>query len=251
PTPIVGSIMVDGTPINADVALDGKAVGQMPLKLSNLLVGEHKVTVSKSGYQPYTAIVTISEGKTATVSAELIKGKIYKVGDYYNENGKEGVVFVVSADGRSGKIVSMKQSSKELQWSSDSAEAKRLIGANSTTDGAYNMAKVKAIPDWETKYPAFKWCADLGEGWYLPSKEELKTLTLNDAVHDAVNRTLMARGGTKLCDRGEWKWYWSSTEKNYKLSSGEFCAWYVYMNGVSTFNGNKLNDCYVRAVSAF
>ncbi|MBE6203019.1 MAG: serine/threonine protein kinase, partial [Rikenellaceae bacterium] len=31
----------------------------------------------------------------------------YKVGDYYNENGKEGVVFEVSDDGRHGKIVSL------------------------------------------------------------------------------------------------------------------------------------------------
>ncbi|MBP3498368.1 MAG: PEGA domain-containing protein [Alistipes sp.] len=259
PTPIVGSIMVDGTPINADVALDGKAVGQMPLKLSNLLVGEHKITVSKSGYQPYTTTITIAEGRTATVNATLTKqtsqtsssGKIYKVGDYYNENGKEGVVFEVSADGRSGKIVSMKQSAKDLQWSSDSAERKRLIGADSKTDGAYNMAKVKAITGWRDKYPAFKWCADLGEGWYLPSIEELKTFTLNDAVHDAVNRTLMARGGTKLCDRGEWKWYWSSTEKNYKLSSGEFCAWRVYVGNGHTYGNPKYNDNYVRAVSAF
>ena len=269
PTPIVGSIMVDGTPINADVALDDKTVGQMPLKLSNLLVGEHKITVSKSGYQPYSATITVAEGKIATVSAALTKQVIqtpssalqtvsnrktsapYRVGDYYNDGVKEGVVFEVSADGRHGKIVSMMQSAKDLQWSSDSAERKRLIGADSKTDGAYNMAKVKAITGWRDKYPAFKWCADLGEGWYLPSIEELKTFTLNDAVHDAVNRTLMARGGTKLCDRGEWKWYWSSTEKNYKLSSGEFCAWLVYMGNGSTGSLNKYYDNYVRAVSAF
>ena len=260
PTPIVGSIMVDGTPINADVALDGKAVGQMPLKLSNLLVGQHKITVSKSGYQPYTTTVTIAEGKTATVSATLTKqttqassssGKIYKVGDYYNDGVKEGVVFEVSADGRHGKIVSMKQSSEGLQWASDSAEQKRLIGANSTTDGAYNMAKVMAITGWREKYPAFKWCADLGEGWYLPSIDELKTFTLNDAVHDAVNRTLIARGGTKLYDRGEYCWYWSSTEDGYKCSSGEFCAWDVGMGGGSTNNNPKNSNSYVRAVSAF
>ncbi|MBQ8853406.1 MAG: PEGA domain-containing protein [Alistipes sp.] len=250
PTPIVGSIMVDGTPINADVALDDKTVGQLPLKLSNILVGQHKITISKSGYQPYSATITIAEGKTATVSAELIKGKIYKVGDYYNENGKQGVVFEVSADGRHGKIVSMKESGI-LQWSSDSAEQKRLIGADSKTDGAYNMAKVKAIYGWQSKYPAFKWCADLGEGWYLPSIEELKVFTLNTAIHDAVNRTLIARGGTKLYDKGESRWYWSSTEDDYKSSSGEFCAWGVYVYDGGTGGYYKNRSTYVRAVSAF
>ena len=257
--PIYGGVDITSSPAMADITLDGKAVGRTPLQLDNLLVGEHKITVSKSGYQPYSATVTVAEGGTATVNATLTKqtsqtssssGKTYKVGDYYNENGKEGVVFEVSADGRSGKIVSMKQSAKELQWSSDRKEQKRLIGANSETNGAYNMAKVKARPDWQSKYPAFKWCADLGEGWYLPSKEELKVFTLNTAIHDAVNRTLIARGGTKLYDKGERVWYWSSTEHDYKLS-GEFCAWYVLVGDGYTSNYYKYGSLYVRAVSAF
>ena len=185
--------------------------------------------------------------------ATFAPAKTYKVGDYYNDGMREGVVFEVSADGRHGKIVSMTESTEPVQWSSDSAEQKRLIGigADSWTDGAYNMAKVKAITGWRDKYPAFKWCAELGEGWYLPSIKELKVFTQNDAVHDAVNRTLIARGGTKLYDRGEWECYWSSTEKDYKLSSGEFCAWYVSMGGGITSNSNKRSYYYVRAVSAF
>ena len=144
----------------------------------------------------------------------------------------------------------MKQSAKELLWSSDSAEQKRLIGADSETDGAYNMAKVKAIYGWQSKYPAFKWCADLGEGWYLPSIEELKVFTLNTAIHDAVNRTLIARGGTKLYDKGESGRYWSSTELN-KEYSGYFCAWRVNMDSGGTSYYRKYNYYYVRGVSAF
>ena len=163
--------------------------------------------------------------------------KTYKVGDYYNENGKEGVVFEVSADGRSGKIVSMMESQRK--WSSDSAEQKRLIGADSETDGAYNMAKVKAIYGWQSKYPAFKWCADLGEGWYLPSKEELITIYNHK---DKLN--------PKLTDKLSEVWYWSSTEFN-KRSSGYFCAWYVCMYYGDTYYYNKIYYNYVRAVSAF
>ena len=48
PTPIFGSLIISGTPINADVTLDGKAVGQLPLKLGDILVGEHTVVDSKS-----------------------------------------------------------------------------------------------------------------------------------------------------------------------------------------------------------
>ncbi len=73
PTPITGSIVVSGTPIMADVALDGKVVGQTPVKLGNILVGEHTIVVSKSGYESYTQSVTIAEGKTATINATLKK----------------------------------------------------------------------------------------------------------------------------------------------------------------------------------
>ena len=175
----------------------------------------------------------------------------YKVGDYYNDGTKEGVVFEVSADGKHGKIVSMTQSRGELQWTLDMTELERLIGADSKTDGAYNMAKVKAVANWQSKYPAFKWCADLGEGWYLPSLEELKRFTLDNAVHDAVNRTLISKGGVKLFNRGSWELYWSSTEYNRQYRSGEFCAWYVGMIDGYTYSNLKISNYCVRAVSAF
>ena len=199
-----------------------------------------------------TVISNLVGAKTSNVTKPTpTPAKTYKVGDYYNDGVREGVVFEVSADGQHGKIVSMMQFAKELEWSSDIAEIKRLIGADSETDGAYNMAKVKAISGWRDKYPAFKWCAVLGEGWYLPSIEELKVFTLNDAVHDVVNRTLIARGGTKLYDKGERGWYWSSTEDNHPDIFGEFCAWFVDMGYGLTGNYCKSHNRSVRAVSAF
>ena len=165
---------------------------------------------------------------------------IYAVGDYYNDGVREGVVFEVSADGRHGKIVSMKQSAEYLKWAIDErkfglfkSEAERLIGADSETNGAVNMAKVKAISGWRDKYPAFKWCADLGEGWYLPSIEELNTIYKNK---DKLNPNLT----DKLSD-----WCWSSTENS------KFGAWLVYMYNGFTGNTVKYRSYHVRAVSAF
>ena len=74
PTPIYGSLVVSGTPIAADVTLDGKPVGTMPLKMSNILVGNHTIKISKAGYETKTQTITISEGKTTTVSPTLTKG---------------------------------------------------------------------------------------------------------------------------------------------------------------------------------
>ncbi len=172
--------------------------------------------------------------------------KKYRVGSYYNDGKKEGVVFWVDKTGKHGKIVSLTESSSRLMWSSDSAEWGRLIGADDENNGANNMAVVKQISDWQSKYPAFKWCADLGEGWYLPAIEELELFTLNSAVYDAVNQTLAIKG-----EKINSTWYWSSTEYDYQSSSDEFCAWFVYMNDGLTFYNLKLNNYYVRAVSAF
>jgi hypothetical protein len=126
---------------------------------------------------------------------------LYSVGDYYNENGKEGVVFEVSDGGRHGKIVSLNQT----KATSDSAK---------------------------------EWCQNKGDGWYLPAKEELDAIYRNEST---INSTLAEYGGTKLSD---W-YYWSSTEYD------DFCAW-----GVGMFDGysiifSKIDDIYVRAVSAF
>ena len=400
PTPITGSIVISGTPVMADVAIDGTNVGRLPLSLDNLIVGNHNVTVSKQGYVDYNQTVTIEEGKSATINVTLKKfvasslkgvtpidvdtslsadklnskgndlynkedfnaavqyfyaaaekghstgqswmgfcyeygkgvtqdyaeavvwyrksanqgsdyaanrlaecyywgrgvekdyseavklyrqaadkgnknaqyslgwcyekgngvsiniteakawyrkaaaqshddaqkrlnalngsssstaaskassttsGKVYQIGDYYNENGLVGVVFEVSADGKSGKIVSLSQPEDgKTAWAVGSYERGRAIGATYTDDGAKNMAIVKRISDWQTKYPAFAWCAKLGSAWYLPAIDELELLLFNDTVRNKVNKTIEAHNGTKISDRGAPRWYWSSTEE--------------------------------------
>ena len=73
PTPIYGSLMVDGTPLMADVTLDGTPIGQTPLKKGGILIGNHTLTISKSGYDAKTQSVTITEGQTAVVDVTLTK----------------------------------------------------------------------------------------------------------------------------------------------------------------------------------
>ena len=122
--------------------------------------------------------------------------------------------------------------------------SKKRIGADDKYNGANNMAKVKQIRGWREKYPAFVWCADLGEGWYLPAIEELKKFAIDEATRDAVNRSLAAKG-KELANKGAWRWYWSSTEYN------EFCAWGVSMGDGGTNYNSKYYRNYVRAVATF
>ena len=266
PTPIYGSLLVSGTPIMADVTLDGNAVGRIPLEMGNILIGNHTLVVSKSGYNTQSQTINVTEGKTTTVNISLTKqsapvsstpsgqitsGKgVYKVGDYYNDGVKEGVVFEVSADGRSGKILSLQQAPGKVVWASDKAEQKRLIGTTHTDDGQKNTNIVKSISGWQTKYPSFNWCASLGNDWYLPAQEEVKKFVLNDSVRNAINPTLAAKGGVKIVNKGDLGWYWTSTETG-RFYDGSYGAVHIRTSDGYVGTYYKHGSIYVRAVAKF
>ena len=135
---------------------------------------------------------------TMTASAQ----QPWKVGDYYDVNGKQGVVFVVTPDGKHGKIVYLRDLGP-FHW---------------------DNAKLK--------------CAQLGTGWYLPTKSELEGMY---NAKSEINPTLLAVGDPLEYDST----YWSSTE------NGSDEAWSVDMYKCYTCNYHKSNYYYVRAVSAF
>ena len=73
---------------------------------------------------------------------------------------------------------------------------------------------------------AMKACADLGDGWRLPTRLELLLMYNNqDELGGFANN-----------------YYWSSTESSYGSAWGQF-----FLNGVQ-FNFNKVINYYVRAV---
>ncbi|MBQ3187642.1 MAG: DUF1566 domain-containing protein [Alistipes sp.] len=176
-------------------------------------------------------------------SATATTVKTYKVGDYYNDGTKEGIVFWVDASGKHGKIVSLDEG--KLQWGTDEQYEKHIVtGACDEFDGKTNTDKIMARAD-RAAYPAFVWCRKKGRDWYLPALEELKSLLRDTSVCDAVEKSLKSKGA----DGFTRKPYWSSTEDQ-DLDTGT-CAWYVYMyyGYTSTFPKNYY-DC-VRAVATF
>ena len=175
-------------------------------------------------------------GVNAGNGNKTMTGGPYKVGDYYNDGAKEGIVFVVYDGGYHGKIVSVDESYE--QWAV-SAVWQNATHATSKGGGMGNMNKIKKLPNWKSNYPAFAWCASLGEGWYLPAIDELKLIYQNKSI---INRRLNERGYGEFLD----DCYWSSTED---VDNSDY-AWFVYMLIGNAHNTGKIN-CYVRAVSAF
>lgn len=178
-----------------------------------------------------------------TVDQESLTTASYDIGDYYNENGKEGVVFEVWDGGQHGKIVSMDETNVvwdgRVVWSL--AKNIYINGtrtyADSENDGKANTDKIMARSD-RDNFPAFTWCRAKGDSWYLPAISELETIYRSK---ETINATLSKHG----VPISEPDWYWSSTEKD------EICAWGVYMRSGGTYYANKRNDIYVRAVTTF
>ncbi|MDE6778514.1 MAG: DUF1566 domain-containing protein, partial [Alistipes sp.] len=126
----------------------------------------------------------------------------YKVGDYYFDGESEGVVVTVDPTGSAGKIISMHDMAEPLAWSTDT---NTITEAWDEEDGTVNMAAVALVDESYAAYPAFKACAALGEGWYLPAQKELQGVR---SVLSAVNETLSWNGGEAIAE----VMYWSSTE---------------------------------------
>ncbi len=118
-----------------------------------------------------TASITVTAGlrnNTQTQTIEIVQEA--------GEGGggtDQGVVFWQDdeANPTEIKIVSGTCSDKGIMWADRDHTAP--IGTTHETDGAVNQAAAEAIPDYQTLYTAFNYCKEMGEGWYLPSKQEM------------------------------------------------------------------------------
>lgn len=174
----------------------------------------------------------------------------YQVGDYYDDGEKQGVVFVVSKNGKHGRIVSLDRSD-EIPWAVDDTLILESVSHNTKhmDDGMENhLHIIKQDSNWRRKYPAMAWCANKGDGWYLPAINELKLLILDEKVHDTVNNTLAIVGGTQLLNIGrdnpDKLRLYSSTESN-------VCVYTLVANDGIAYKNNKYHTFCVRAVAAF
>ena len=235
-------------------------VETVTLDKSSLNLVEEQEALLVATFSPAEAVATVSpDGKvkavadgvaTISVTAGAVKAvcqvtvqtpaKEWAVGDYYEVGSVKGVVVWVDESKLKGKIISLDETVSV--WSTSN----RYTGAQSTTDGKGNTAKVKALDNELTSFPAFKWCVDKGEGWYLPASDEVKCFL---AAEPVVKPTLAAHGGTPLDS-----YYWSSTESD---SNSETTAYWIYGykgKDITTNSDSKTSpedDTLVRAMYEF
>ena len=156
---------------------------------------------------------------TETRGGEEYVVKRYEIGELYDRNGVRGIVIEVDAEGH-GIVMSIAQAN--LRWCEFKKSDAVRLGLDDQHDGAVNQAAFARMADegkvrWED-YPAFKWCRDLGEGWYLPAINEVLRIghlynngriKFDRKAREQFNNRLKEHGGVKM-DR--LMYYFSSTE---------------------------------------
>ena len=114
----------------------------------------------------------LEQGERAAkaITLEAVPTSGYKIGDIVDG----GVLFWIADDAKSGKVVAgPRADGANAMFCKDRTTT---TGANDLDNGANNVATVKLVDPTLANHPAFKFCEDMGEGWYLPARWEIKSL---------------------------------------------------------------------------
>ena len=188
--------------------------------------------------------------RIANVTVRTVAPHVYKVGDIYPNGAAggdvKGIVFEAAQDGQSGKIAALKDCSVNGTEVSDEigtyywySWGPSTAALNSISDGKANTEAVRGN---SADYPAFAAALALGDGWYLPARDELSTLF--DMQGELINKG----GYQEMLGIA----YWSSTltgsaraKKINYYDAVEAAMATVSLSGQSTVEGS------VRAIAQF
>jgi uncharacterized repeat protein (TIGR02543 family) len=220
------------------------------------LVGWSKNSTDTTAmYMDKQKISNLSEDNGATVTLYAIwqERSLISVGQImysdmtFNNASVEGKIpiGVVFDVGDKVKIVYLDETS-DKEWCLKTAGGYNCNPDTSTSDGSGNWQKIcEAVSDEDTtgNYPAFEYVNNLGEGWYMPAKDELNAIYTNiTVINNSI--TVLSNTGVSATPLGTDR-YWSSSSYNNKS------AWiYMFSAGDQSY-GNKVGRLSVRAVRAF
>lgn len=165
------------TDVTVAVAEDGKAWLKAEKDDKNITLTA--LSANESGAERSTTVTvtakntkegtTVSETIAVTQAQKPAEGTI-GIGSIV----ENGVLFWISEDGKTGKVVAGPRADGAAAKVSEDKTS--VDGASSKDDGLFNTDAVKAVDPTFAKHPAFKFCADMGEGWYLPALREAYSL---------------------------------------------------------------------------
>ena len=138
----------------------------------------------------------------------------YEIGAIHEVNGVKGVIFAIKSDNNGDTYCYMfSMDEEDLQWSTKYEFCNCM-----SQRGDYNSSDPFDYFGLDINdYPAFKWCKEHGEGWFLPSSTEMHWMwdMLTNGERDfkapsvaQYNAFIVENGGEPFCET----YYWSSNE---------------------------------------
>lgn len=189
----------------------------------------------------YSGVVTIkvSEGELSDEMTIAISQKpsVPEIGDYLDG----GIVFWISSDETQAKIMSIDETYEYYAATDTTTD----LGASDYYDGAANTAAVMAHENYTAEaFPAFAWCANHGEGWYMPAADELDDLVMT-LCNNEMNTKLAAAGYDEMLVN---QYYWASTESSTiaKVYAVKVSSLTSTSASIGTYS--RANDRYIRAI---
>lgn len=187
--------------------------------------------------------------RSNTVSVDAYDPNIasaYEIGQIYDINGAKGVAYAIKTDNQNrtwAYFFSMDEA--DLQWSTENVWCNCVAsrGDWNTED----MLRNGTSPD---MYPAAQWCIAHGDGWFMPSSQELQWMwdAISEGTHNfdnasvaAYNKLLTDNGGMPFVET----YYWSSNE-----TADDLVELIAFMNdSVVCLNPQKTYTYTVRAAT--
>lgn len=179
----------------------------------DVIEGGSFATTTPGSYNIYALYDNV---RSNTISVDAYDPNIasaYEIGQIYDINGAKGVVYAIKTDNQSrtwAYFFSMDEA--DLQWSTETVWCNCVAsrGDWNTED----MLRNGTSPD---MYPAAQWCIAHGDGWFMPSSQELQWMwnAISEGTHNfdnasvaAYNKLLTDNGGMPFVET----YYWSSNE---------------------------------------
>lgn len=110
-----------------------------------------------------------------TLSAQV---QNIKKGDVLVVNGVKGIVFQVDDSGCHGRMMSVNAFRRPKNLFCTKLSRLKNVDMSSCTDGKLNTENLFKHAASQrislSEFPVFKWCKELGPGWYIPSVEQLR-----------------------------------------------------------------------------
>ena len=223
---ITGDIIVSSTPAGASIELDGRTVGTTPEVLRSIPVGTHTLRLTRSGYQPSTSSVTVTESSPANLDLTLTKEPVATPAPssttLYGHASPRHLDLAAERDGHYIYFT-------ENEWNSVPESKQKHYTKKGIVISQPSITKpfILGLAD---NGKDITWDKAITSGINLPTRNQGEAIVQNC---ETLKNALKVFIGKKYIDYGQW--FWTKDVKNSNK------AWIVNIFHCGVFASNKTN----------